>query len=389
MKRFSNHCSVSDEKQKLFLDMLITLECQVGEKATYKLMSNNGLFTYSITELNNSVKKMASFIGLESYAFIVIPDKLNSSNSGKIELGNDREIFISISKETLKNHESTLATLSHEITHKYIQVNSLTNKYKGLEAEIFTDLTSVYIGFGLLMLEGCEGCNSKIEQQYNGDSTIYEEIIKVGYICADEIAYIYSTICRMRGITKEKMLEGFSFEVQNLILRNNLLKVFPTLNEQERILNEKFEEYNNIISKVITPIYLIQFILDKARIKWKNVEQETSKIIIENTFNPVLKQLLYEKNIILLEEINNSILFNNEIKVFERIIEKCFIKEFNNINAFTYYCFRCGEKNEIAINKSTLNFKCNKCGKIIYIKTDLLGIKTKKTINGNKKWKLF
>lgn len=106
------------------------------------------------SELNLEAKRMMDYVGLTSY----VP-KCNFCLLEEGEGGNTRccnsniEVEINVSSKYQNNLEATLAILAHEICHKYLYVHGLFNPIEVIN-EIFTDLCTMYVGFGKIIING-------------------------------------------------------------------------------------------------------------------------------------------------------------------------------------------------------------------------------------------
>lgn len=208
-----------------YIKKVIMLEKQVGHKTTYHLLKPFSINRSNlIISIQNAAKKIADFIGLQGLTFIVAIVKLEDKVGGHVELDyENKKVFIELSKETVKFDEAILATLSHEISHKYLHLNGIStgiDLVQEYENEILTDITAVFIGLGKLMLNGCE-C-----EIIRNESELVEtkESLKVGYLNRYQLAFVYHLVCAMRGISANDMLSDLNefarFSVRNLVYNN-------------------------------------------------------------------------------------------------------------------------------------------------------------------------
>lgn len=141
--------------------------------------------------VSQEAQKMFDFAGLADYKVQVSYTDLEEGIGGQILLNHDRTVSISISNSYKNNWAATLAVLAHEICHKVLFVNGLTLPTTLLN-EIYTDLTTIYVGFGQLILNGC------VTQQ--------EGITHfLGYLTVDTYKVTHLLVCAIFGkmTTKE------------------------------------------------------------------------------------------------------------------------------------------------------------------------------------------
>ena len=115
------------------------------------------------SELNIAAQMMMKFVGLENYIpqckFVETSDGVGGYTYAA---RTDNLLPISVSKEYVGNRAATLAVLAHEICHKVIFVNGIRyNAPFEIFNEIFTDICTIYVGFGNLILNGYITSNSK------------------------------------------------------------------------------------------------------------------------------------------------------------------------------------------------------------------------------------
>ncbi|PKM48822.1 MAG: hypothetical protein CVV02_18505 [Firmicutes bacterium HGW-Firmicutes-7] len=187
-----------------YIKKITYLEKKIGNKVNYTLLNPSLLQAYDIISIQNSAKQIAEFVNMKDYIFIVAFSKQKENVGGHIELKYlGKEVFIEISNKAVKFPEAILATLAHEITHKYIQSNNIAYGTNDYENEVFTDITTIFLGLGKLLLNGCDCQTVKFESE----QTI-TETYKTGYLNKNQIAFVYLLICFMRNIPASKYEQG-------------------------------------------------------------------------------------------------------------------------------------------------------------------------------------
>jgi len=118
-----------------YINKITFLEKQIGDSVGYKPMEPFWVPGKGFLEpirLQGAAKEIATFLGLKNYTFLITVSK-KLTNAGQIELkylGN--EVFVEISEDVQGFEDAVIATLSHELTHKYMQLNGIslgTNKF--------------------------------------------------------------------------------------------------------------------------------------------------------------------------------------------------------------------------------------------------------------------
>ncbi|MGD2094112.1 MAG: hypothetical protein PVH77_03795 [Phycisphaerales bacterium] len=207
-----------------YIDKITFLEKQLGAYVGYKPMEPfwvSGKGFMDSLRLQGAAKEIADFLGLSQYTFLITATKQKLDTAGNIELkysGND--VFVEISEDVQGFEDAVIATLAHELTHKYMQVNGIslgTNTVQKYENEVLTDITTIFLGLGKFLLNGCN--NERTYTEYRGaDKYEVTKTMKVGYLTQRQMAFVYRLVCSMRGISKEDMLSNLDLEAKDAVM---------------------------------------------------------------------------------------------------------------------------------------------------------------------------
>jgi len=277
-----------------YLRDIIMLEKKVGTKTSYSILEPFYVNGRDIISIQNAGKKIANFIGLSNLTFIIANVKLKEG--GNIELGYENEVYINISDSIVDFDEVVLATLAHEITHKYMQINNIsfgTNIVQQNMNEILTDVTAVFLGLGKLMLNGYK--LSKTNYQTNEITTL-----KSGYISLNQLAFVYRLVCSMRKIPYKYQKTNLSKTALHLFnscncyskdyfnnehhleeIKNNILKDLSiNATELQNIRNQ----INQVYHVMLTNIERKQKFINSLQCKLQNLKEK-------QTYDPCLRFL--------------------------------------------------------------------------------------------------
>lgn len=197
------------------VEKVILLEKALGAKVTYQILEPFCLDPTDIVAVQQAAKHIAQFVGLHDLTFIVAFSKQEENVAGHTELYNgQKEVFIEIGSDIARFAPAVLATLAHEITHKYLHRHGLrveegTNDQG--ENEVFTDIGAVFLGLGKLMLNGCECRRFQLEDS-PGSTTMHTETFRVGYLDRARFAFVYRLVCAMRNVPTSEFERGLSAE---------------------------------------------------------------------------------------------------------------------------------------------------------------------------------
>jgi|TARA_Y100000310_G_C20589434_1_gene767179 hypothetical protein len=202
---------MSERFVEAFVDKLILLEQKTGASVQYRVMQPFTAPFHDHLSIQGTAKDIAEFIGLTGYTFIVAIAKQKEKVGGHIDLSTEgTSVFVEIDPEMMKFPDSVGATLCHEICHKWLQSNGIRSAIE-IDNEILTDITSVFLGFGKIMLNGCRTENVRYETIPNGTRTI-TEAMTAGYLDRDQLAFVYNLVCAMRKIPSSDFMQGLNAE---------------------------------------------------------------------------------------------------------------------------------------------------------------------------------
>ena len=151
-----------------YIDKLMLLEKRTGAHTTYDLLEPIIPSTNDIVSLHKFTKQIADFMGLHDFTFIVSFATQEENVGGHIELRNfEKEVFIEISNKAIPFPEAVAAIICHELAHKWMAYHGIRATIE-IDNEFFTDIATVYLGFGKLMLNGCDRERKETEQTSSG-----------------------------------------------------------------------------------------------------------------------------------------------------------------------------------------------------------------------------
>lgn len=199
------------ERPDAFLSLVRLLEERVGDLRTYSPLEP---FRYSavqdgkpsIIAIQNAAKIVAEHVGLAHLVFVVSFTTHAANTAGHIELDHaSRDVFVELSYDICNHPNAVLATLCHEISHKFLHIHGIRAGHTTIEQEYLTDVTAVFLGMGKIMLNGCVS----VTTQTNGRQT-KTNTLKVGYISRECFAFVYNLLCVSRQIPKADRYLGIS-----------------------------------------------------------------------------------------------------------------------------------------------------------------------------------
>jgi len=236
-----------------YIDKIIILENSSHRMRRYSLINPIDFDgSLDVIEIQKIAKSLSSHIGYDKLIFTISFKDLDktegkakdifSNTAGNVLLDDKEDVLIHLSKSLNKYPESILATLSHEISHKYIHLNRLTytNTY---ENEVFTDLTSVYLGYGKLMLNGVE-----VKEKTKIGNTEKTYTKSVGYLNRDQLAFIYLVVNYSQGESSSSYYSNLKTDALESVKR--IEKKYISLLDNIKYYRTKAVEINNLRYKL-------------------------------------------------------------------------------------------------------------------------------------------
>lgn len=107
-----------------------------------------------------------------------------------------------VHRDQLRDHDAIVGTLCHEIAHAYRAITGLAEAHDRLEEEN-TDLTTLYLGFGILTTNNAFRFRKRA---LNGSLGRWQvQVSRTGYLSAEAMAYVLAAQVVARGlVTSEK-----------------------------------------------------------------------------------------------------------------------------------------------------------------------------------------
>lgn len=215
-----------------YIAKISLLEKAVGHKVSYRILDPFHVHTESAdgyVDIQRAAKRIAEFVGLTGLMFLIEPTHLGEGTCGRIELQSaGSEVFVQISSDLFGFPSAVLATLSHEIAHKFLHSNRIAwrdGPADHYHNEVLTDIAGVFLGLGKLMLNGHD--TERTTEHASGRTT---HTRKVGYLEGNQLAFVYLLTCHMRRVGQEELFSGLTQHSASIV------------RQQEAIFGPYFQE---------------------------------------------------------------------------------------------------------------------------------------------------
>lgn len=250
------------------ISYLALIEKFIGRKPKFPKYITSGNFTPNdIISVQREASAMMKFVGLDNYTSVISFEKQNTGIAGSINLNNDKEVFIDISSDlrtSPNSKERVLAVMAHEICHKLLFVKGLFIPDTSMN-EFCTDLATVYVGFGLLTINGCYVERTWTEDKINPDflqSKIeYTQSFQTGYLTPKSYILAYIIVTRSYGIQDSEL--GITANTKKLQESLNAAKA-EAINFNyytKDVIRQNFIKQSEVVSGVTRDIIILRSLL--------------------------------------------------------------------------------------------------------------------------------
>lgn len=194
---------MADSKFAAYIEAITFLERRLGARTSYRILEPFSFDATDIVAVNKAARRIAEFIGMGEYVFVVAVKTQEEGVGGNIDLHyGEPGAFVEVARDAVKFEDAVLATLAHEITHKLLHIRDIPitpELNSQLDEEILTDITAVFLGLGKLMLRGCECKKVSTQEGVQGKVTT-TETYRCGYLDRSQLSLVYLLISAMRRI---------------------------------------------------------------------------------------------------------------------------------------------------------------------------------------------
>lgn len=239
------------------LSFLMELENKLPRKYYSEFDSSRMVVIRSEEDLNAAARMMMDFVGLTAIVPQCMFTRLDETHAGKTYCSpNNNVLPIWVSNRYMGNRDAILAVLAHEICHKVCQANGIWYPLpEAIKNEIITDLCTIYVGFGRLVLTGYTTQRAR-SSNYNG---VTMETSLLGYLKFDVYQMAYDIVTR---IVKNDSLMARESHDYRLTDAFNLWNGTTTKRE---LFLKSFSETQDVYAKLTRDINLLEQLLAEMK----------------------------------------------------------------------------------------------------------------------------
>jgi hypothetical protein len=314
----------------------------------------------TIDELNNECQRMLEFVNMKQYKADVKFVELENDVAGNTIPGDTvgSIIHINVSSNLINNRKAVFATLAHEICHQVIYLYGIRPNI-GWIIETYTDLCTIYVGFGQLILDG-----------YNTDVGGLNRTL--GYLkwnTYETTNHLVNVICG--GVnSKNTGLEGCD------VFADEAIELWEKEISITDFIKKEFSRQSSRLADPLRKIEYLENLLSIYRGYLKPEVEKLSKsfasklaVISDNRHKLTAFNALYNTycdSISEIKEINDNILDAALYNLYMDVKEKYNRVDFNR----EIICPCCGKRFKMNTNEGVKTIKCSSCETYFVVDTN-------------------
>jgi hypothetical protein len=202
---------ISRQELADILDRLILLEKAFGFRA-----KKSPLLPFSlrvdcaqIIAVQHAASQISRYLDLNDLTFVVQIVEQSESVGGNIHLDSRSSLVeIEIAPSLFAFQEAVLATICHEITHKFLFRHGVKEE-DTLKNEKLTDTAAVYLGFGYLMTAG-SSCFASSTRCTTSGTTTETRTLRTGYLRDIEFVVTHRLVADVHNISRAEYVRNSS-----------------------------------------------------------------------------------------------------------------------------------------------------------------------------------
>lgn len=230
------------------------------------------------------------YLGLLKNVKVRVVKSSGSSIAGVYKVISYDHSEILINLERIYNHANVLSILAHECTHNYLFQHSIADVNEE-QNEILTDIATVYLGLGSILLDGYR-VEHWYTENHEGDKTLNE--FSLGYLPYIDILYTFAKVAEIRGWSPDEIFTVMPTEQDIANIKPFLKDYMKNLKKKDK-LNEELRTLHNKWTKIKSSIQNNQINGIKVNKKdghiFVNIMNEITVGNLENQLNNMINKI--------------------------------------------------------------------------------------------------
>ena len=312
-------------------------------------------------EMNDECQRMLEFVGMGGYKADARFATLDEGTAGRTVPGHkpSGKVPIEVSDSMTGNWKAVIATLAHEICHHVIYDNFIRPMASEV-TEAYTDLCTIYVGFGQLILDGYK-TNVRREQR------------TLGYLDWNT----YEVTNHMVNVVRGGVPSGNTGLKDSDVFADEAIQIWESEEKRNNLMKEAFEKRSATLTETMRNIAYLESLLSIYRERLMPRSKEMSQLFekmkesMQDGANKSLKTFssLYDDYLLCHD--------NNETDK-DGVLEAALYNLYNNVQKRVgavelerdIICQGCGKRYKLGDdNGSKRIIKCKQCGTYFVVDT--------------------
>lgn len=201
-------------------------------------------------EMNDECQRMLEHVGMGNYRADARFTALDANTAGRTVPGYTPEgkVTIEVSDSMTGNWKAVIATLAHEICHQVIHLHGIRPQHMDWMVETYTDLCTIYIGFGQLILDGYR-------------TNVRSQERTLGYLDWDT----YRVTNQMVNVVRGGVHSGNTGLRGSDVFADEVIQLWESEEKRNKTINKAFEIQSSTLTDTMRNIAYMESLLNTYR----------------------------------------------------------------------------------------------------------------------------
>ena len=216
-------------------------------------------------EMNEECQRMLEFVGMGDYKADARFVTLDANTAGRTVPGYtpDRKISIEVSDNMTGNWKAVIATLAHEICHQVIHLHGIRPQHLDWMVETYTDLCTIYVGFGQLILDGYR-------------TNVRRQERTLGYLDWNT----YQVTNQMVNVVRGGVHSGNTGLQGSDVFADEVIQLWESEEKRNDVINKAFEKRSATLTDTMRNIAYMESLMNIYRERMKTQAKELSESFV-------------------------------------------------------------------------------------------------------------
>lgn len=216
-------------------------------------------------EMNEECQRMLEFVGMGGYKADARFATLDAGTAGRTVPGHtpDGKVPIEVSDSMTGNWKAVIATLAHEICHQVIFFHGIRPQHMDWMVETYTDLCTIYVGFGQLILDGYRTNVRKQERT-------------LGYLDWNT----YQVTNQMVNVVRGGVHSGNTGLQGSDVFADEVIQLWESEEKRKDVINKAFEKKSATLTDTMRNIAYMESLMSIYRERMKSQAKGLSESFV-------------------------------------------------------------------------------------------------------------